>query len=182
MHLEGVSGALVYDVFLGSPADRGGLLPGDYITNVNGVKIKDSSHLVLIVGDLIPGKLARFDLIRDGKKITLNIRIAIREEEKKVIALKKNLWPGFSVIGITDEIIKELKMKKGTKGVVVGRVEDGTPGYKAGLKELDIIEKIDGRPVEGVIEFYRYLNENRKKKYALSIKRSDEEIEIELTR
>ena len=48
-------GAFVYGVFKGSPADKAGLLPGDMITKVDGKALKDSSDLLLTIGNLTPG-------------------------------------------------------------------------------------------------------------------------------
>ncbi len=50
MGLPSTQGAFVYHVFKGSPADLGGILPGDFITSLNGKTIKSSDELVLMVG------------------------------------------------------------------------------------------------------------------------------------
>jgi serine protease Do len=44
MKTAGERGAFVLDVFLGSPADRGGVLPGDYVTKVDATNIQNSDH------------------------------------------------------------------------------------------------------------------------------------------
>ncbi len=182
MMLGKAKGAFVYDVFKGSPADKSGIKPGDYIVRVNDSNIKDSSHLVLIVGDLSPGKVSKFEIIRYGKRITVPVKIAIRKEEKKVIALKKNLWPGFSVVPITKEIREELKLKKDLKGILIAKVERGTPADIAGLKELDVIEKINDEKIENIMEFYRSLNDTKNKEILFGIKRGGNNLIIGLVR
>ncbi len=182
LRITKAKGALVYDVFKGSPADKSGIKPGDFIVRVNRIKIKNSSHLVLVVGDLSPGKESTFEIIRYGKKIKIPVRIAIRKEEKKVIALKKNLWPGFTVVPLTDEIKKELKLKGNLRGVLIARVEKGTPADIAGFRELDVVEKINDKKIENIMEFYRSLNDTKNKEILFTIKRDKNELLIGLVR
>ncbi|MDR3248646.1 MAG: trypsin-like peptidase domain-containing protein, partial [Treponema sp.] len=52
---DGKRGALASQVFIGSPADKGGIRPGDFITHVDGKEARDSTTLSRIVGDLRAG-------------------------------------------------------------------------------------------------------------------------------
>ena len=54
-------GALINDVEKGESADKGGLLPGDVITEFNGKEIKFSSDLPHVVGRIKP------ELVREQK-------------------------------------------------------------------------------------------------------------------
>ncbi len=182
LHIADMKGALVYDVFKGSPADKSGIRPGDFIVKVNNKVIKNSSNLVLIVGDLSPGRESTFEIIRYGQRMKISVKIAIRKEEKKVIALKKNLWPGFTVVPLTDEIKKELKLKNSLEGVLIARVEKGTPADIAGFKELDVVEKINDKKIENIMEFYRSLNDTKNKEILFKIKRDKNELLIGLVR
>jgi Do/DeqQ family serine protease len=56
LRLGEARGAFVYGVFKGSPAEKAGLQPGDLITRVDGVALKDSSDLLLTIGNLTPGR------------------------------------------------------------------------------------------------------------------------------
>ncbi|NOY09812.1 MAG: Do family serine endopeptidase [Spirochaetes bacterium] len=182
LKVENKKGALVYDVFKGSPAYKGGLLPGDYITKVNNTQINNSNYLVLLVGDLPPGKLAKFTLIRTGRTVHLSIRIDIRKEEKKLIALKKNLWPGFSVVRVTDDIRERLKLPGKIGGLIIAKVESGSPAATAGLKQLDIIKSINDKDIRDVMDFYKTLNNKSDKELSFKVVRKGSEVLIGLVR
>lgn len=182
LKIENTKGALVYDVFKGSPADKGGILPGDYIHEVNGKVIDDSNNLVMLVGDLPAGKKAHFTIIRNGTLIKLSIKITIRKEEKKVIALKKNLWPGFSVVRITKDVRDQLKLPDDANGLIIVKVESGTPAAIAGLKQLDIIKSINDKEIKNLMNFYKELNNKSAGKLIFKLRRKGKELLIGLPR
>ncbi|HOW43715.1 MAG TPA: PDZ domain-containing protein [Candidatus Aminicenantes bacterium] len=57
-------GVLVTRVAAGSPADRAGVRPLDVVLEVNGEKVKNYSHLALLLDGLAPGTRAAFKLLR----------------------------------------------------------------------------------------------------------------------
>lgn len=69
-------GALVVRVLADSPAERAGLLPGDVVLEVNGTRLADASSLPMLVGRIPPGGEARLTVARDGKFLTLTLRVA----------------------------------------------------------------------------------------------------------
>lgn len=154
-------GALVYHLFRESPADRGGLMPGDFITEINGKTITDSDELVLEVGELPVGRDARFEVIRYGERLTIDVRIAERESERAIADLNAQLWPGFSVYPITPDVREEMELDRDVQGVVVSTVESRTPAALAGLRVGDVITELNGETVRSMLEFYRALNDGR---------------------
>ncbi|MCA1754932.1 MAG: trypsin-like peptidase domain-containing protein, partial [Spirochaeta sp.] len=100
MELPSRGGAIVQHVFRGSPADTGGVLPGDFITQVNGQPVSNSDELVMAVGELVADTTAEFQLIRDGEPVELSVRITAREDELSIADQNRNLWPGFSVFSL----------------------------------------------------------------------------------
>ncbi len=57
------------------------MLPGDYVTKVNGQDIANTNKLVQVVGDLLAGKTYDFELIRDGDRKTVSVKLAVRPED-----------------------------------------------------------------------------------------------------
>jgi len=163
MGLPSTQGAFVYHVFKGSPADIGGILPGDFIISMNGTPIKSSDELVLKVGDLPVGKRAEFTLIRQGKSMSLSVVITARGTQQTISEQSRNLWPGFTVVPLTEQIRKELDIKT-KEGVLVQSVEVRTPGALAGLKSGDVILEMNGMKITNLRQFYAQLNDKSKDK------------------
>lgn len=182
LKVKGKSGALVYGVFKESPAAKAGVLPGDYVTQIGGEDIRDSSHLLRIVGNLAPGKSIRFDLIRDSKQKQLNVNIEARAEETEIAKQRKKIWPGISVVKATDRLRKQLNLSRSAGEVIVGVVRRGSPSDIAGIRSGDIVKKINGSDVRDVAEFYKFLNETSKRQIMFTIFRKGNEILIGLVR
>src|ERR1035438_7252931 len=67
-------------------------------------------------------------------------------------------WIGVSVLNVTEDRVKDLKLKE-EHGVEVVTVAPDGPGQKAGLKEHDVILEYNGTRLEGVDQFKRMLSE-----------------------
>ncbi|MFP4430429.1 MAG: Do family serine endopeptidase [Spirochaetaceae bacterium] len=150
-------GALVHHVFRGSPADRGGILPGDFILTVNGRRIEDADELILRVGDLPAGEDAVFELVRQSDVRTLRVRISVREDEESIADLNRSLWPGVTAYPLTEEVREEFELPRRVTGIVVSGVENRTPVAVAGIRIGDIITGMNGRNVSSLSDFYREL-------------------------
>lgn len=159
MGLEDVDGAFVHQVFQGSPAHEAGILPGDYIVELDDEEISGSDELVLLVGDLPVGTVAEFGIIRLGERIDIEVTIAKRQEEREIAEQNRNLWPGMRVFPVTEEVREELELERRTDGVIVSLVESRSPAAIAGLRVGDVIVRINDQTIETVPDFYRALND-----------------------
>lgn len=148
------AGALAVQIFLGSPAYKGGLQAGDYIVELNGKKVKSYTDLVRDVGDLLAGENAKFTVIRNAKRLELNVKIEGRDE--KIVSDSSKLWPGFTAVPINEAVAKELKIKN-TDGVLAVNIATKTPAVLMGLKNYDIIRKVNGTKVKDLKSFYAEL-------------------------
>ena len=63
-------------IIKGGPADVAGLKDKDIITAVNGVKIGTSGSLSSLIGEYKPGDTVQLTIIRDGKEIAINVKLA----------------------------------------------------------------------------------------------------------
>lgn len=155
MGLENVTGALASQVFLGSPADKGGFLPGDYVTALNGEAVRSVDQLVRDVGDLRSGDTAEFTVLRGGETLTLTVRIDARDEE--LVADSSNLWPGFLPYELTGELRERLDLRANQKGVLVTNVMPKSPAAVMGLQSGDVVVQVNDHSVNSLTEFYAQL-------------------------
>lgn len=154
--IKNKNGALVSQLFLGSPADKGGMEPGDFIIALNGKEVKSVEQLTRDVGDLRAGEKAVFKVIKNKTEIDLTVKIDSREEN--IVNDSSKLWPGFTPMPINEQIESQLKLKKGQKGIFVARVETKSPAIIMGLKSGDIIVSVNDKPISNIIEFYKELS------------------------
>jgi Do/DeqQ family serine protease len=159
--IEGKKGAFASQVFLGSPADKGGLLPGDYVISLNGKDVKGVDQLVRDVGDLEAGQQAKFGIIRGGKEQTVNVKIEARDENTATDLSK--LWPGFMPYSLTDEVRKQLKLDDKVKGILVASVQPKSAAAVMGLQTGDVVVKVNDKSVSDLAGFYSALSDKSAK-------------------
>ncbi|MDR2073310.1 MAG: Do family serine endopeptidase [Spirochaetaceae bacterium] len=175
LNLSGKRGALVSQMFLGSPAEKGGIQPGDFITALNGKEVRGMNQLTLMVGDLKPGERVSFSLIRDGVQRNIDVRIETRSNE--VAAENSKLWPGVYVIPITDAIRQSLKLDSKIEGLYVGQVISRSPAAVVGVTRQDIITAINGERVRDIASFYRIMREKAGREIWFDVQRGDSTLE-----
>lgn len=145
-------GALAAQVFIDSPAQKGGMKPGDYIVEIDGSVVKDVEHVQREVGRIPAGKVVQFTVIRNEKKV--NISVKIEERSDKISSDNGKLWPGFIAAPITDEIRQELELEKKVNGVAVTNVLPKSPAASLRLQTGDVITAVNGKPVKDLKSFY----------------------------
>ncbi|GHU84611.1 serine protease [Spirochaetia bacterium] len=173
--VEGKRGALASQVFLDSPANKGGIQPGDFITHINSREVRGVNALTLTVGDLKPGEKADFTVIRDGQTVQITVRIEARTDA--VAAESKKLWPGVIAVPLTDSIRATLKLDKNERGVIAAQVENESPAAIIGLQREDRIISLNGEPVRDIASFYKLLREKAGKELWFEVKRGDSTLE-----
>ncbi len=153
-------GALILNVYEGSPAGEQGLLPGDFVTRINGDTIENSSELTRVIGNLTPNETIRLQVIRNGDTESFEITISQREPESELEQLSDRLWPGMVVSNLNDSIRQQLDMSTRVDGVVTMQVADGSPAAQANVRQGDVIRSVNGESIDSMSAFYRLLNES----------------------
>lgn len=175
MNLTGKRGAMATQIFLGSPADKGGIHPGDFITSLNGKEVRGMNQLTLMVGDLKPGERADFKIIRDGAERTIQVRIEERSNE--IAAENSKLWPGVYVVPITDSIRESLKLDARVQGLYVGQVIARSPAAVVGLQRQDIITGVNGEKITDINSFYKVMREKAGREIWFDVQRGESALE-----
>jgi Do/DeqQ family serine protease len=173
--LEGKRGALVSQVFLGSPGEKAGVRPGDFITHVDKREVRGMTALTQMVGDIKPGEKAVFTLIRDGNPSDFEVRIETRTDE--LAADSKKLWPGIHVVPLTDAVRSTLKLDKNAEGVYVVQILNETPAAVIGMQRGDRITAVNDTPVKDIAAFYKTLREKTDRELWFTFVRGDATLE-----
>jgi len=173
------AGALILGLYKGSPADRAGLMPGDYVTAVGSTPIEDAGRLTQFVRALAGGTTTSMTVLRLGEQKVLSVTIGVLDA-KDTIAQGRNLWPGFTVKDITDEILQGTESPRNARVVVVDSIAKESPAAVAGFKVRDRITAVNGINVETAMEFYEALNANGGRDATFAITREGNEISLRL--
>ncbi len=180
MKLPPAQGAFVHNVFRGSPAHEAGLLPGDFILEIDGRRVESSSDLVRRVADLRPEQEYNFSLVRDGERVEVPIRTGIRAEEAELARQSQNLWPGLALTPITEEVRDDVNLDRNAGNVIVGSVVTGGPAHSAGIRSGDIIQRVNNRSVGDLREFYRLVNDRAHDQVVFRIRRGEQTLVLGL--
>ena len=156
-------GVLVAGVISGSPAEEAGLAPGDVIQSYDGVKVnalipEDLPLFNRIALGTPIGKQVEIMGLRDGKKQSWTLTTSAREAARMPERELKN-W------GITARnfsMLSALEARRpNVKGVQVHSVRSGSPAdsAKPGLRPGDVINGLDGKPVNNLEELVNLTKE-----------------------
>ncbi len=161
-NIEEKEGALISQVFEGSPAEKAGLKVGDIVVEIDGKKIKNSQDVVREVLKKKVGQKIELDVIREGKRIKVEVTTAEMPPEagERRAPSEKKEWFGLRVTAVTPDIAKELGLPR-PEGVVIENVEAGSVGQDAGLRRGDVILEVNRQKVRDESD-YRTLMEKTK--------------------
>ncbi len=161
MNLKPHEGVLVSSVAEGTPAREAGLRQGDVIASFQGHPVNSVGALRNAVAAVRPGTAVPAEVLRDGKRVTLTVKIA--PQPKNLLASAQGEAgslggsPGDAtpdVLGMTlQPLSPELASRMGVKdrdGVVITGVEDNSPAADAGLEQGMEIVEVNHHPVRTV--------------------------------
>lgn len=159
LELDKPRGALINAVEIDSPADKGGIEPGDVIIKLNGQAIIDADDLPHLVGMLTPDSKVKVEIIRKGKRKVLNVIIGALDADKASIAeAKENNSDrlGLSVSSVDDDQLRVLRLRG---GVLVTDVLVDSPAAVAGLKPEDILVQLGYSRIDDIEEYAQVIKE-----------------------
>ena len=94
LDLSAEGGALVAGVIKGDPAEKAGLKAGDVVVEFDGRSVRSDRDLVSIVGNTPVGRKVALKVVRDGKTLTLEVKVARRSDDKDEAAAGGRGGPG----------------------------------------------------------------------------------------
>jgi len=149
-------GVLADEVLKGSPADKAGLKAGDVITSFDGKPVVSVPTFRLTVAASDVGKPFRMTYFRDGKEQTTTVvpaaatQVVFEQERRQAERPEATPEPakaeikdfGLEVQALTPELASQFGLDKGTKGLLISDVKEGSPAEAAGLEAGSVITKV----------------------------------------
>ena len=160
----GQRGALIEDITLGGPADKAGLhgsdrqvtidgrdigVGGDIIVAVNDTPVKTMDDFIAYLTDQTEvGQKASLTVLRNGKEITLDVTLGARpataQDSNSANQTNSSVWLGIQGLELMPEIARAMNLPEDQQGILVQRVEVGSPADQAGLRGSDKPVTING--------------------------------------
>jgi serine protease Do len=157
MDLSDETGAFVTNVHLDSPADRAGIVPGDFIYRVAGENVENTEELSRVIGLQRVGARVGVELIRAGRRESVSVTLEERGTDEE-LRDNSRLWPGLAVMPLTDEIRDGLSLPFWQRGVLVSAVLPGSPAADAAVRRGDVVTEVEGEGIASLADFYGELN------------------------
>jgi serine protease Do len=150
-------GVLVSDVMPDSPAGKAGLKPGDILLEFEGKKTESPADLQRAVALAPPGQDIKVRVWRDGNERTLEVKIGEAPDEREAQQRGGSRGGAPTVLGmevrpITPDVARQLNLRT-SEGVIVARVDEGSPAGEAGIQRGDVIREINRQKIRNPADY-----------------------------
>ena len=155
LDLKRPMGAWVVDVVEDSPAEEAGLEIGDVIVNFAGQELLHSYELPPAVGIVLPGTEVDVDIVRNGRRMTIDVEVAELDTGGK--RARRGIDEGdlgIAVTELTGEVQDQYNLDT---GVLVTDVESDM-AYLGGLRTGDIITIVNGVTIADQSHFWEVVD------------------------
>lgn len=146
LDLDVTEGAVVSEVVEGSPADEAGIKAGDVITALGDTSIQSASDLRNAVGLTEPGTEIDLAVIRNGRERSIKVTIGDMPAPAEVST------PRLQGASFT-ELPPNVRDQINRDGVYVAAVEIGSPAWRVGLRQGDVIIEVNRKSVKTLAAF-----------------------------
>jgi serine protease Do len=154
--LESSNGVLIGDVTPEGPAAKAGLKPGDVIVKMNGEAVADSAALRLHISQTAPGTSVSLSVRRGNSTVDLNVKLGelpADHEQAKEEGSGKETLRGMEVEALTPALRQQFHLSEDMHGVVIAQVDPNGAAANAGVREGDVVQEVNRKPVSNVGEF-----------------------------
>jgi serine protease Do len=165
------AGVFVEQVTPGGPAEKAGIKPGDVITAFQKQPVKNGEDMLNRVQDVPVGTKCDVTVLREGKKLSIELEIADRAELSAALEAgaraggprRREAGPeaesaavrfGLSVQELTSADKHELNFP-GKTGILITRVDAGSFAEDIGLRQGDILTHMNRQQIQSIADLKR---------------------------
>ncbi|WP_306153879.1 trypsin-like peptidase domain-containing protein [Roseovarius sp. MMSF_3281] len=169
--LDRPGGIIISQVHPDSPFAKAGILPGDVITQVDGLPVNTPAEMIFRMSVKGLGQEVKLTYFRDGNRDAMPIRLIAPPNQpprNETTTGNRSAIPGMTLSTVNPAVIAEYDLPLTAEGVVVD--EPGQVGARAGLRQGDILLSINDLLPETSDEASQILRDARNR-LALEIQR-----------
>ncbi|OEU64010.1 MAG: peptidase [Desulfuromonadales bacterium C00003094] len=168
--LDRITGALVNQVLVDSPASAAGLRRGDLLLSYNGREITSVRSLQLLVANTPAGGTAKLEILRDGQRLDLTVTIASREQQ--VVANDATKSVEDQEARKTGLGLTVIPVEGG--GVQVEAIDTESGSARGGVRPGDLVLAVNQHKITDLSSFEGAVQDIQKAKYVrLLLKRGN---------
>ena len=181
-------GIRIAQVYPRTPAQKAGLQAGDLLSRIDGqiiqaYRTEDAEVFGNMIKEYKPGAQVVFSGLRAGKKLDLNVTLEKRPDPSNELPDYEEKTFEFTVreLSFGDRVYKRLEERE--PGLMVENVESAGWASLAGLRQGDLLLKINGKPMSEVNLFEQDMNQwiqQKRKRIIFFVKRGIHTLFLEL--
>ncbi len=161
-------GVMIDVVYEDMPAYRGGLLVEDIVTAINGASVRDMHQFRGLIADVMPGEMAKLEVLRDGRQIELSVRLGSMPDRlddaslSRPIATRSLESLGIQARSLQSDLIRTLtrngyasiagQARAAESGVLVIDAESPGALARADVRAGDVLVECNGRRIHSVAD------------------------------
>ncbi|MEM6761819.1 MAG: Do family serine endopeptidase [Pseudomonadota bacterium] len=180
--LDRPAGALIVNVFGGSPAHAAGIKVGDIIVRLGDDDIGDHDTFGYIYATRGTTGVVPVEVLRGGQSRVFEVRLEAPPETVKRDARRiagRSPFSGTVTMNLSPKVADELSISLFAEGVAIARVDPRSVAERVGLKPGDIIMEVNGWTVDNTGTLARIAGE-RQRYWDIIIKRGEEQLSLVL--
>jgi serine protease Do len=171
-------GAYIAEVTPGAPGAQAGLREGDIVVSLNGEPISGSSELTRRVGQASPGDTLRLEIIREGRRQTVNVRSGSRPADVNAVLQGQSdeaertqptrpqgsggeVVEGMTVAPLTDALRSRYSIAESVRGLVITAVVETSRAGRAQIPVGTVILQVNSVPVSSAAQMRQIIDAAR---------------------
>jgi len=168
--LKSRAGALVSSVSPGGASEKGGIKPGDVITEYNGRPVPNTNDLVKMVMGTKPGTSVAVKVTRDKKELTLHVTVEELDLDAEQQGARQSRNDnraepqdqqgsdsfGLTLGNVSPQMARRLQLPSGRSGALITDVDSSGPSAGE-LRQGDVILSVNRQTVSNAADASREL-------------------------
>lgn len=172
-------GELVATVQPGTPAARAGIRQGDVVVRIANRDVTREQSLSYLMANVRPGTTVPIELIRDGRRQTVNVQVAARPSAEELAGFDPNAEDaspgggggsgensanamgtslGLQLQTLNAQIARSVGLPADARGVVILQADPSSDAAGKGLTRGDVITTVNRQPVANPADIARLVS------------------------